>query len=319
VLDNASITEQSWDRMSMVFRPKIDGAWNLHILTRQIPLEFFVLFSSWASIAGSHGQANHCAANAFLDGLSHFRRAKGLPALSVNWGAWGETGAASGDKFRRQLARSGMEQMQPPIALQMLSQALISNEAQAAIAAINWKRYLGQHLSPADSSIYANMLSGVEVRRARKHSTTQTELFRTPSAESATLEAVLALPASGRESALLRTAGDLVRKTLDLRLEEEIDPDAPFSDLGMDSLLAIELRNSLSGVLRKQFPSTILFDYPTLRTLVRYLDNQIVNQTPPPAAMTQPVAVAGEGTGNSLDILDTIEQMSDDEVESWFK
>jgi NADPH:quinone reductase-like Zn-dependent oxidoreductase/SAM-dependent methyltransferase/acyl carrier protein len=326
VLDNAHIEEQSWERMHTVFRPKVDGAWNLHTLTLGMRLDYFVLFSSWASIGGSYGQANHCAANAFLDGLAHFRRAQGLPALSVNWGAWGETGAASGDEVGRQLARSGMRNMPPAGALEALRLALGSNHIQVAIGAIDWPRYLRQRHCDLHSSFYTDFLAGHEAGHERQKSkdsrtaSDHTEL-RVLSAGSTTLEAILALPAAMREADLFRTCGDLVRKTLDLHSDEEIDPDVPLGDLGMDSLLAIELRNGLSGVLSRQFPSTILFDYPTLRTLVRYLEQELlsVNQVTPAIAPASAVIVAADTKVNSLDILDTIEQMSDDEVESWFQ
>jgi len=324
LLDNASIRDQSWERMRAVFQAKGDGAWNLHALTREMQLDFFVLFSSWASIGGSYGQANHCTANAFLDGLAHFRRTNGLPALSVNWGAWGQIGAASGDAFGRQLARSGMENMTPDRALEALRQALFSSEAQVAIAAIDWPRYLRKRSDHHDPFFYADFNLGDRAPRdgnksiGKSASTRHAALPRTAGARSAPPEAILALPMAMREPALLRMTCDMVRKTLDLRPEEEIDPDVPLSDLGMDSLLAIELRNNLSGVLLTQFPSTILFDYPTVRALVGHLAKEILNQATPPSLVHAPDVASGEEGDNSLDILNMIEQMSDDEVESRF-
>jgi acyl carrier protein len=112
-----------------------------------------------------------------------------------------------------------------------------------------------------------------------------------------------------------------VRRTLDLHSGEEIDPDVPLGDLGMDSLLAIELRNGLSGVFHQQFQSTMLFDYPTLRTLARYLDKEVLSahEETPAAVPVSTITVASNANDNSLDILETIEQMSDEEVEFWFK
>ena len=172
--------------------------------------------------------------------------------------------------------------------------------------------------------MYADILSRQEFSRDRETRTgnaaslSHTRLTHDTDAAGDSLEAILALPLAMRQPAMLRITTGLVRRTLDLHAEEAIDPDVPFSDMGMDSLLAIELRNSLSGVLQKQFPSTILFDYPTLRALVEYLSREILNEAKPPSA-TPPVPAIGQATQNSLDILDTIEQMSDDEVESWFQ
>jgi acyl transferase domain-containing protein/NAD(P)-dependent dehydrogenase (short-subunit alcohol dehydrogenase family)/acyl carrier protein len=323
LLDNASLEDQSWDRMQRVFRPKIDGAWNLHVLTRKLPIECFVLFSSWASIGGSYGQINHCAAASFLDGLAHFRRANGLPALTVDWGAWGETGAAADDEVRRNLERSGMEAMPPEGALEALRLALRSGETQVAIASIHWARYLAQRRNEADRSFYTELLSESDVHATRRSpqpaAKVQIKSGFAPAVPA--LETIDSLPAAMREAALLRTIAEIVRRTLDLHSGEEIDPDVPLGDLGMDSLLAIELRNGLSRVFHQQFQSTILFDYPTLRTLARYLDKEVLpaHDETPAAVPVASIAIASSANENSLDILETIEQMSDEEVESWFK
>jgi NAD(P)-dependent dehydrogenase (short-subunit alcohol dehydrogenase family)/acyl carrier protein len=323
LLDNASLEDQSWDRMQRVFGPKIDGAWNLHVLTRKLPIECFVLFSSWASISGSYGQVNHCAAASFLDGLAHFRRAHGLPALTVDWGAWGETGAAADDEVRRNLARSGMEAMPPEGALEALRLALRSGESQVAIASIHWARYLAQRRTGADRSFYTEMLSESDVHATQRSPQPAAKIQIKPGfvPPVPALQAIDSLPAAMREAALLRTIAEIVRRTLDLHGGEEIDPDVPLGDLGMDSLLAIELRNGLSRVFQQQFQSTILFDYPTLRSLARYLDKEVLSahEETPAAVPVASIAVASSATENSLDILETIEQMSDEEVETWFK
>jgi acyl transferase domain-containing protein/acyl carrier protein len=323
LLDNASLEDQSWDRMQRVFGPKIDGAWNLHVLTRELPIECFVLFSSWASIGGSYGQVNHCAAASFLDGLAHFRRANGLPALTVDWGAWGETGAAAEDGVRRNLERSGMGAMPPEGALEALRLAMRSGESQVAIASIHWARYLEQRRTEADRSFYTELLAESDVHATQRSpqaaAKVQTKSGFAPAVPA--LEAIDSLPAAMREAALLRTIAEIVRRTLDLHSGEEIDPDVPLGDLGMDSLLAIELRNGLSRVFQQQFQSTILFDYPTLRTLAKYLDKEVLSapEERPAAVPVASIAVASSANEDSLGILETIEQMSDEEVESWFK
>ncbi|HTD56120.1 MAG TPA: SDR family NAD(P)-dependent oxidoreductase, partial [Silvibacterium sp.] len=320
LLDNASLADQSWDRMQRVFGPKVDGAWNLHILTKELPIEVFVLFSSWASIGGSYGQANHCAAATFLDALAHFRRASGLPALSVDWGAWGETGAASDDEVRRNLERSGMEAMPPDDALEALRLALRSGESQVAIASIHWARYLAQRQTAADRSFYAELLLESNVRGTQGVPAIPMGNM-SPSAAAPALEDIQSMPAAMREAALMRTIAEIVRRTLGLHLGEEIDPDMALGDLGMDSLLAIELRNGLSGVFQRQLPPTILFDYPTLRALTRYLNDGLASShnERPSAAPPMQITAAGDEIEHPLDILETIERMSDEEVESWFK
>ena len=88
VLDDGVLSAQNWSRFETVMSPKVLGAWNLHTLTQNMPLDFFVMFSSAAAILGTVGQGNYAAANSFMDGLAHYRKFRGLPAMSINWGAW---------------------------------------------------------------------------------------------------------------------------------------------------------------------------------------------------------------------------------------
>ena len=331
VLENASIERQSWDVVHSVLKPKLDGAWNLHLMTVAKHLEFFVLFSSWASIDGAPGQINHSAANAFLDGLAHFRRANALPALSVNWGAWGDVGSAAGEKVQRQLARSGVEALLPADALETLRLALALPDCQIAIAAIRWHQYLAQR--KGNSSFYESLVSEYNFRagvQTKRNDSISADRFGDASEDvvngSTLLEEIRALPAIARGAALIRKVAGVVRKTLGIREDEEIDPDLPLSDLGMDSLLAIELRNTLAGLFHRQFPSTILFDHPTLRTLAGYLEKEtltvdrstpVTDINPSPLAKTAtPTREVVTGGENVLDILDMIELMTDQEVES---
>jgi acyl transferase domain-containing protein/acyl carrier protein len=332
VLQNAALADQSWETMRAVLRPKMDGAWNLHTLTREMRLEHFVLFSSWASIDGSHGQANHTAANAFLDGLAHFRRANGLAALSVNWGAWGETGAAAGDAIHRQLLRSGLETMAPEDALEALRLALTLPDEQVAIAAIRWPRYLEQRQSRTSGSFYASFVGDSERRETASRFNGRSESGEVrhgkPEANSpkrSTIEEINRLPAAARGEAITRTIAVAVREILQLRADEAIDPDLPLGELGMDSLLAIELRNVLSGKFSQQFPATVLFDYPTLRALAAYVEKEssVLNLLKPtsqvdlpPKGLSKPARTASTARESTLSILAAIEEMSDEEVES---
>ena len=116
VLDDGALLHQSWSRFAKVLAPKIQGAWHLHELTLEVQLDFFVLFSSVASLLGNRGQANHAAANGFLDAFAHYRQSRGLPALSINWSGWSEIGAAA-EQIRtqgRQMAAPGTRCYFPP-------------------------------------------------------------------------------------------------------------------------------------------------------------------------------------------------------------
>lgn len=275
-------------------------------------------------------QINHSAANAFLDGLAHFRRTHGLPALSVNWGAWADVGSAVGDKLQRQLARSGMETMLPKDALETLRLTLALPDAQIAIAAIRWPQYLPQRRH--SNSFYESLASEYDLRtgvHTTQRDSISVDRYRNESQGlehgSSALEEIRALPAVSRNAALIRKVADVLRRTLGISEDEEIDRDLPFSALGMDSLLAIELRNTLSGRFHSQFPSTILFDHPTLRTLAHYLEQELftVDRASPVNEMKsltlEKIASPGRevATGRHVvGILDMIEQMTDQEVES---
>ena len=121
-LDDGVLQQQTWERFYGVLRPKVLGAWNLHTLTLGLPLDFFVLYSSTAALLGSPGKGNHVAANGFLDSLAHYRRAPGFPALSINWGAWAQIGAAAAIHADERVARRGLGVIVPSQGLAILQQ-----------------------------------------------------------------------------------------------------------------------------------------------------------------------------------------------------
>src|SRR5205814_9986715 len=146
VLDDGVLIQQEWTRFARVMAPKISGSWNLHTLTLDLPLDFFVFFSSAASVLGSPGQANYAAANAFMDALAHERRRLRLAALSINWGAWDVAGmAASLDaRDQRRWAGQGLTPMPPHEGVAALQDLLDSGHTQVAVLAMDWRRYREQ-------------------------------------------------------------------------------------------------------------------------------------------------------------------------------
>lgn len=310
VLDDAVLAEQSWERFAAVMRPKVDGAWNLHQLTRDAKLDFFVMFSSWASLAGSRAQANYCAANAFLDGLAAFRQTEGLPVLSVNWGAWGETGMAANEITQQHLARSGMQIMDPKDAFSALEAALQTGESQVGIAPIEWPKYLGR--IPASQQNFYIQLADETGANGREKSKLRSSVAEIRS--DAKLGAILVeTTPSRRMVAIQQAVMDAVRGALDLRASDEIDPEESLSDMGMDSLLAVELRNGLTSVFARRLPSTLVFDYPTVQKITRFLYREIF-----PSEGGDDAIDSANDLG-SLSILDEIEQLSDDDVDLIFQ
>ena len=264
VLDDGVLLQQSWGRFAKVLTPKMQGAWHLHELTKAMPLDFFVLFSSAASLLGSRGQANHAAANAFLDAFVHYRQAQGLPALSINWGAWSEIGAAA--KMVRdnhhQMTTGGMGFISPQQGLATLAYLRKKQAGQVGVLPIDWSTFLTG--GTAANLFYANFSQPAD--EPTLATTTEALSLRQQLAEA---------DAGMRDQLLLQTLRRAVANVLGLRNPEQVDPRQGLVEMGLDSLMAIELRNHLTRCLEHPLPATLIFDYPTLTDLHRYLQQDV--------------------------------------------
>lgn len=166
VLDDGVLLQQEWDRFSRVIAPKIDGTWNLHRLSLDRPLDFFLLFSSSVSVLGSPGQGNYAVANSFLDALAHYRRAQGLPALSINWGGWSEIGmaAALNRQNNQRWAAMGVSLITPDDGLRVLAQLLPQSIPQIGVFPINWSRFGQQFAAGQVPPLLAAMVQTVPMQ-----------------------------------------------------------------------------------------------------------------------------------------------------------
>ncbi|BBA33062.1 SA1_PKSA [Methylocaldum marinum] len=255
VLDDGGLASQNWERYERVLGPKILGAWNLHTLTQDSPLDFFVLFSSVASLLGSKGQSNYAAGNAFLDALAHYRRALGLPGLSINWGPWAEVGVAA--RRLDQLKLNGMGLIAPEQGLDILEQLLKQSPVQVAVAPISWPQF------GADRALLSEF----------RFSSTAVEEPRSMSF----LDELMAAPVSERHALLTSHVQAQVAQTLGHVDKAEIQPARGFADLGMDSLTSVELRNRLQTSLGCKLPPTLAFDYPTVDAVVGHLVTHVLD------------------------------------------
>jgi acyl transferase domain-containing protein/acyl carrier protein len=283
VLADAALLQQDPERFERVMAPKVAGAWNLHRLTEGRALDFFVLFSSASATLGSAGQGNYAAANTFLDALAHERRARGLAGQSLAWGPWAETGMAGESErgnLARVLERRGVRSLPTQEALALFAEALAGGRPHLAILSIQWAMYLEGRGTPARSSFYAT-LAPVRVTEPRGLEPQAQTAPRYPLAER--LQA--ALPQE-RPEVLARSLQQEVARILRLDASSELDWRQGFAELGMDSLMAIELRNVLQKGLGRTIPATVALDHPTIDFLVKHLLDEVLKlegtQAPPP-------------------------------------
>ncbi len=274
VLDDGVILEQNWARFAAVMAPKVLGAWNLHVLTRDLALDFFTLYSSIVSMIGSPGQANHTAANAFLDALAHYRRKCSLPAVSINWGAWSEVGAAARGNVGSRVRMQGIAEISPSDGLRVLEMIWHASAAQVGVLPVDWSEFLRSNPAAGDRTFLAAI-----TREARSRTPTDS------GARADLLRRLAGARPSERMDVLLTFVQAEASKVLGLDPSRALDLRRPLNEIGLDSLMAVELRNALSNLVGRTLPVTLLFDYPAIQGLAGYLAAEVF-----PTAATEPVS-----------------------------
>ena len=275
VLDDGVIAQQSWHRFLTVMGPKVWGTWHLHVLSRKLPLDFFVCFSSIASLLGSPGQGNYAAANAFMDALMHHRRQNGLPGLSINWGPWGQVGMAAGLETRdhARWKDQGLRTLAPESALHQFMDILKEQPwPQIGMVDVNWDRYVEQIAATAPP-----FLTELLQRTPRPFMPVSSRLRND----------LQSLPDAQRMTPLTEAIRRQVAKILGASADD-IGMDQGFFELGMDSLTSVELRNFLQSALGCQIPLTLTFDYPTIERLAEHLLNLVFPVPTTESAVSRP-------------------------------
>ena len=266
VLSDGSLGNQTWDRFERVLWPKVLGAWHLHRATLSRDLDLFVVFSSITGVVGNSGQGNHAAANAFLDQLAGYRRSLGLPGQSMAWGAWSGLGEAEEqrDRIERQLAASGTGWLSPQQGLRAFDELVRQDLTACTVAAVDWPvlaenfedkpPFLAELVSEdleADGGDGAAD-SAVDILSQLRQSSVADWKPLLSSFLQGEIQAVLRLPTAPAES-------------------------VGFFDLGMDSLMSVELRNRLNRVLSGEYvvSNTAVFDYPDIQALADHLAEEL--------------------------------------------
>jgi NAD(P)-dependent dehydrogenase (short-subunit alcohol dehydrogenase family)/acyl carrier protein len=268
VLDDGVLSEQTWPRFAKVMAPKVDGAWHLHRSTAGLPLDFFVLFSSLASILGGTGQGNYAAANAFLDALAHHRRARQLPAVSVNWGPWAGAGMAGNvtERDGRRRRDQGFEALAVGDGLDVFARLLTGTApAQVAASPVDWSKVLQQFAAGTAPPLLSEIAAAVPRGQAPPPAPRLRSLL-------SELEGVAP---SKREGAVRERIHREAAKVLGLEAGARVDATQPLRELGLDSLMAVELRNTLSAALERTLPATLLFKYPTIEAIAGFVLSEL--------------------------------------------
>lgn len=306
LLEDGALMQHSWDRFVRPLGPKVDGSWVLHQATLGMRLDFFVLYSSVASVMGSSGQGNHAAANAFMDGLAAQRQAQGLPGLAISWGAWSEIGAAADRQVDRRVAAQGLDVIAPQRGLQWLEQLMAGATPHVAVFPVRWNEFLARR------GVRMPFVSGFAGSKGSPGKASDAAAPRAaPGA--ALLEQLQQASATRRHELLLAFVGDHVARVIGAPNREAIDPRQPLNEMGLDSLMAVELRNRLgTGLgLTRSLPATLVFDHPTLEALATYLGRDVL-----PVGEAAPAATAENAA--PADAVGAIDDMSDEEIERLF-
>ena len=299
VLDDGILLTQTWERFKQIMSPKVAGTWNLHALTRDLSLDFFVCFSSFASLMGSPGQGNYASANAFMDALAGYRRMQGLSGISVNWGPWSGGGMAT-SKVQMWQTRTGVSPLPPGGAVSALSYLLGTTGVQTAVAKVDWTVFKGLY-EARKARLFLEQIEA-QPQESAKHQpfAKQTGLLR--QLENA--------PASDRQNLLMAHLQSEVARILGFEPSRLPEVDQGFFEMGMDSLTAMELKYSLDASLGTFLPLSITFDCPTIKHLASHIAIKILRWESP--VITQ--RATANDYNNQTDILSLVDHLPEDEI-----
>jgi acyl transferase domain-containing protein len=306
-LDDGVLREQTRERFDRVMASKAIGAWNLHELTHDDPLDLFVLFSSAAALLGAPGQGNYAAANAFLDALAHQRRWERRPALSVNWGSWAEVGMAARliETEGRRWAAAGVGWINPDQGMHTLEQLIADQRIQAGVLPIDWPKFF-ERIPPGSEPAWLGELA----RDAREAQSAVSPADASP----ALLEELNRVTPAERLELALSHIRKQAARVLAIDEANLPDPRRTLNELGFDSLTAVEFANRVGRSVGQHLNPALLFDYPTLESLAGYVVRDMLHletEAERPAAETAQLVdeVSAQAVAD-------VEQMSEEDMEA---
>ena len=265
VLDDAVVSHLSLSKFESVTAGKVGGALALDTWLKTFDLEFLVYYSSVAGILGSPGQANYAAANTMLDALAHNQRARGIPAISIDWGSWSKVGLAAAKDIRgARIASRGLTPLSPEEGVELLIEILRREPTQIAAMHLDAEKWCASNPAAARSGLLANLMekSATSVREGGDFLTRLSLL-------------------DGEERRHTLTAWLREQVAAVLRLDvERVPEDKTLRSLGLDSLMALELRNRLERHLRLKLSATLVWNYPTISAVAAHLENRLATTHP---------------------------------------
>jgi len=302
VLDDRVLARQTDASLERVMAPKVLGAWNLHTATRHLDLDWFISFSSAASVLGSPAQSNYAAANAFLGALAHHRRDMGLPGTAIAWGPWAETGmtASLGSDFEARVAAQGLEPLAPARALDALDAILPSDTPEVTAIGVDWTRFAQA----------ARQAGGVPSLFAECTANVVPEETVRPTA--AARQAIVESPRGEWGARLRDHVLEQVAEVLKLAHASR-DPDLPLRELGMDSLLAVLVRNRLANTLGVELPMAVFLRDPNAAALASEIEARLDAPHGPDGPEPEHLPTSSE---NLEHLLATKDQMDDGAVDN---
>ena len=256
-LDDGMLIGQTWAQFKKVMAAKVDGAWNLHHYTTHLELDFFVLFSSVAALFGNQGQGNYASANAFLDALAHYRRHRDLPATTINWGPWKQAAGMVDSHAAEWLTRQGFKPLETVAGLEALARILVSeNATQVAVVQCDWHVYLDQAMSP--QPFFEYLTAGQKAQ------------------EPDLLLSLEQAPPREQRALLLDFVVETARQIIGMHASDPLEVDKPLMEMGMDSLMSVEMRNRLGKGLGASLPVSLLFNYPSVNEVLGYIEREFI-------------------------------------------
>ncbi|MFN0204706.1 MAG: SDR family NAD(P)-dependent oxidoreductase [Planctomycetota bacterium] len=291
VLDDGMLIQSSWNRFVNVLKPKAFGAVHLANATQNDVLDFFINFSSMASVVGAQGQSSYSAANAFLDTFAHVLRNHNIPAISINWGPWSGGGMAAGreGRNRARFAEMGLRAISPEEGMNIFTDIVRKNDVQSGVLPIQWGKFIKQFRAGGAPPFYE-----IVSPRADSNITNTAKILE---------ELHSAAPAQ-RTSKILNYVREQIARVLGFGSPSQVDPDVAFVEMGVDSLLAVDLRNRIETGLSLTLPATLLFEQPNASALAAHLADLIFLQSAPDV---------------TDDLVDEVDRLTEEEAEKLLK